>query len=167
MVPLNLLFLGLAYLAWVGAYGLVHLLWHDSQRAEYLADYLASNVSGTDAMLALLEKLHFERSFTYTVQKVALNPGIENLFDELRQRIGAMPEHELERIRRIEELKGPRLDATHPPTVFRIELLKAHPVPGRKVMLSPFDSDGLEQELSSFQKRIQSDLVDKYIASLH
>ena len=39
---------------------LVHLLWHDKQRSEYFADYLAATIAGTVATEALLSKSTLE-----------------------------------------------------------------------------------------------------------
>jgi len=85
------------------AYMLSHLLWRDMQRAEYLADYLAANVSGTDAMLSLLNKLHFEKAMELAAHRARLDRG-KSLIGELRREIANMPERELERIRRVEKL---------------------------------------------------------------
>ena len=96
MIPFNLAMLGLSRLAWLGAYLLSHLLWRDSQRAEYLADYLAATVSGTNAVLSLLEKLHYGTAFALTVQHAALNQDAsEGLLERLRQRVAEVPEREL------------------------------------------------------------------------
>jgi hypothetical protein len=72
----------------------------------------------------------------------------KNLIEELRTGIANMPEREWERLRRINLIYLTRLDVTHPPTVHRAEMLKAHRVSGRKVMLSPSESSSLEQELA-------------------
>lgn len=166
MVPLNLAMLGLSRIAWLGAYVLVHLLWRESQRAEYLADYLASGVCGTDAMLSMLERAHYEAAFSSAVQRAAVSQTSLDLFAELQRRIAEMPSREIERVRRVERLEASRLDATHPPTVCRVEFLKARRVSGRKVVLSPIDSNQLGQEFAAIQKTIQRKLVDAYIASI-
>ena len=58
------------------------------------------------------------------------------------------------------------MNVTHPPTTYRIELLNARRISGRKVMLLPSESDKLNQELASFEKQVQRLLVDGYIAEL-
>ena len=100
------------------------------------------------------------------MQRVALNKSIPNLFDELRQRMAAMPEYEMKRIRRVEALERSRLDVAHPPTTYRIELLNSRRVSGRKVMLPPSESDKLKQELASLESKVQRLLVDRYLAKL-
>jgi len=54
LIPWNLLQLGIAQLIWLSILALSHLLYRDSQRAEYLADYLAATVSGTEAAQSLI-----------------------------------------------------------------------------------------------------------------
>jgi heat shock protein HtpX len=163
----NLLSLCLSSVAWLGAYVLSHLLWHDSQRAEYLADSLAAHVAGTDTMLALLDKLHFSRTFTNAVRGVWVGQGSLSLFAELQRNTAEMPERELQRIRRVEHLEAIRLDVTHPPTVYRIELLKAHRVPQPHVVVSPLDVEQMDRELEPYKKPIQEWLVEMHRASLY
>lgn len=51
----NMVTTALAALVGLGISLLSHLLWRDSQRAEYLADSLAARAAGTEAMLSLLD----------------------------------------------------------------------------------------------------------------
>jgi heat shock protein HtpX len=57
----NLLMLGLANSILGILFVLRQLLLYESRRAEYLADYLAAQVAGTDAALSLLEKFQGKR----------------------------------------------------------------------------------------------------------
>ncbi len=161
LIPFNLAMLGLSYIPWLGAYALSYLLWHDSQRAEYLADALAADASGTDAVLGLLRKLHFHRAFELAVQRAA-HQKERSFFKELQRCISEVPQRELDRIHRVSRLRESRLDATHPPTAYRIELLAAHRVSEPKVTLSASDLELLEHELSAVQDKIESKLVDLY-----
>jgi heat shock protein HtpX len=157
----NVAMLALSTVPWLGAYLMAHLLWRDSQRAEYLADYLAASTSGTEAMLGLLEKLHLERSFEVTLQRIALSQNQDqDLFEALRERMASVPDRELERIRRVEGMAGSRLDATHPPTAHRIQVLRAHPVsdPSIKLPLSLFEQ--LDSELDAARQETQRKLID-------
>ncbi|MFN8536659.1 MAG: M48 family metalloprotease [Thermomicrobiales bacterium] len=103
---------------------LCHLLWRDSQRAEYLADRLAARTAGTDATLGLLDKIQLGQSFELSLQRAAYGRDNEGLFDALRRRIRELPAREMERIRRVQQLTDARLDRTHPPTPYRIDLLR-------------------------------------------
>jgi Zn-dependent protease with chaperone function len=145
---------------WVSA--LAHLLWRDSQRAEYLADALAARLGGTEAQLSSLEKLHFARIFDLLAEKAAINSAKQDLFSELRSRIAIVPRRELQRISRVERLRESRLDATHPPTPFRIDFLRAHPVTQPQVVMSQADFEQMEHELASLHGPIQEQILDKY-----
>jgi Zn-dependent protease with chaperone function len=150
LIPFSLAMLGVAYIPWLGAYALSYLLWHDSQRAEYLADALAAEASGTEAALGLLKKLHFHRTVELALQRASYQKiKIGNLFEELRRCVAEVPQRELDRINRVSQLQESRLDATHPPTVYRIGLLAARRVSEPKVILPVPDIELLEQELSA------------------
>src|SRR5207302_1982331 len=96
----------------LGAVALSHLLWRDSQRAEYLADHLAAQVAGTDALLSLLDKLFLRDTYALVVQRVGIANEHENLFATLRHRCEALPAAERARLHRVARLKDSRLDAT-------------------------------------------------------
>ncbi|MCI0643464.1 MAG: M48 family metallopeptidase [Chloroflexi bacterium] len=161
LLPSNWVLYPLAGLAWLGAYSLVHLLWWDSQRAEYLADFLAATVGGTEAMLALLEKLCSGQTFDIALQHISFNPDFkdQDFFDLLRQRIVQVPAREVQRIKRVEQLAESRLDTTHPPTPYRIALLQTRPALEPKVVLSPAENDAIDSELLTIRSQIQKQLV--------
>ncbi len=140
----------------LGLYALIHLLWRDSQRAEYWADYLGATVSGTDAALCALDKMHFSRAYENAAQHVYVGWEHVDFFDELQREVSSMPARELERIRRVERLEGTRLDTTHPPTAYRIEFLKSHRVTEAKVVLTDGDNARIERELAALRDQIQN-----------
>ncbi len=167
-IPFNLAMVGLAGLPWLGAYVLSHLLWRDSQRAEYLADLLAASTSGTNAMLSLMEKLHFSSTFALAVHRAALSKGIRfDLFDELDQLMMKVPQRELERIKRVQQLEMSRLNATHPPTAYRIDLLRSHYVSHPKVEFPSSDFEQLEREMFPLRSKVQRKLEDMYRSRLY
>src|SRR5262249_26321605 len=79
---LNLFMRGLAGFVKLLIKALSHLSWHNTQRAEYLADNMAARVGGSDAMIAALEKLHYHNFFDLVVQRVTLNRDKPDLFAE-------------------------------------------------------------------------------------
>jgi len=151
LVPFNLMMLGLSQIAKLGLYVLVHLLWHNSQRAEYLADHLSAQTAGTGAALGTLGKLYLGEALSLTLERATWKSRNRTFLDDFRRKVTDMPERELERVRRIAQLEGARLNATHPPTVHRIAFLQAHPVTTPKVTLSPEDDERLEYELMLLQ----------------
>lgn len=147
MLPVNLLLLGVATLARVGLHGLALLLYRDSQRAEYLADRLGTEVAGIRGMRSLLEKLYYAEAYELALQRTALNKGL-NLFEELRREIAAMPEREKERLRRVSRRSESRVDAMHPATLYRVGFIERHGAVGRSSMLSEEERKKMMSELS-------------------
>lgn len=156
LIPLNLLRLGLAELVRLPLFGIGHLLWRDSQRAEYLADYLAASAAGTEAMQSLLEKLCLRRTWDLTVHQVYVRMGNQDLFDAFREQVATVPQRELERIRRIELMQPSRLDINHPPNAYRLEFLRSRPVVQPRVTMSPVDAANLAGELEAIKPATQA-----------
>lgn len=157
----------LSAIPWSALVLLSHLLYRDAQRAEYLADYLATRVSGVPAMLSLLDKLHLSGVYAGTVQSIVVSQGKRDLFVELAGRVATLPPRELERIRRVERLEASRLDATHPPTASRIAFLQGRPVASSAFTLSRIENEQIESELARVHERIQSKIVDQHRRSLY
>jgi Zn-dependent protease with chaperone function len=167
MIPTNMAFIGLSKLTMLVAYVLVYLNFRDSQRAEYLADYLATTVSGTDAMLAALEKLYFQQSIDLVIQRAVLRGNSENLFQEIREHIPGIPQREVERLRRVNLLNDARLDVTHPPTAYRIAFLNQRHVAQAKVKLSADHVKQISDELMLMEDAVRQQFVDAYKQRLY
>jgi heat shock protein HtpX len=168
-VPINLIRGGVSNLVELLALGMAHLFWSDSQRAEYLADYLASTISGTDAMVSVLGKLHLGVIFQTTVDQTVRRRGIEgeSLLERFKCDLEAVPGREIQRIKRRQNLETSRLDSTHPPTRYRTEFLKAHTVTEAKITLSTSEMDQVDGELSAIQEEIERKVLDAHRARLH
>ncbi|MFL5734949.1 MAG: M48 family metallopeptidase, partial [Chloroflexia bacterium] len=144
------------------ATALVLLLAGDSQRAEYLADNMAARAGGTEAMLGLLRKLHISRALMTGIDRFYENGGKQGVFDALRRKVDHVPPRELERVARVERRLDSRLDASHPPTSYRIQLLQARPVTHPEVLISPADSEALEHELSRIMPAVEAAMLHDY-----
>jgi Zn-dependent protease with chaperone function len=145
------------------------LLLRDRQRAEYLADALEAGVAGTDASMALHEKLLLASAFDAALHRRAhrrVGPG-QDVFDEARSAIRDVPERERERRRRVARLQDTRLADTHPPTAKRMELLHARSRAEPRVVLDPGRYAALMEELAPLRVRIEAFLVDVYRDSLY
>ncbi|MEV5970495.1 M48 family metalloprotease [Streptomyces sp. NPDC051921] len=102
-----------------------------SQRAEYLADTSAARVAGATAAAGLMDRLLVTDSAESVLQRetVAARTRIgrtarsedpaEGLWERVAAQVAAVPEREYERLRRVAELRGHCVDATHPPTHLR------------------------------------------------
>ena len=149
MVPCNLLMFAVSQIVYLGMYLLSHLLWRDSQRAEYLADYLATQVAGTAAMLSALDKLHLRSALSLSIERVQKQEfNRKQSLDDLRATAASLPARELERVRRASYLDASRLDTTHPPTLHRVAFLKIRPISECKVGLLDAEAGKIARELS-------------------
>ncbi|MGW7026036.1 M48 family metalloprotease [Streptomyces xanthophaeus] len=118
-------------------YGLLLLLdrltLRDAQRSEYLADASAARAGSTEAAVGLMDRLlvtgsvHSELRRASAAARMRGGPGgrealdraEEGLWERLAGHIGAVPEREYERLRRVSALRGHAVDDTHPPTHLR------------------------------------------------
>lgn len=145
---------------------LAHLLWRDSQKAEFLADYLGATISGTPAAMNVLVKLslteHFHDFLTRHIYSTS--QAGQDLFQQFRKRIIDLPEREMERMRRAASLEGARLDSTHPPTAQRIAFLLAHKISEPRVVADQAIMASIDQELQLLEERLGGRLIDRYAA---
>ncbi len=169
-LPINLLFLIMAQLPKLSLYMLAYLLYRDTQRAEYLADHKAAVVAGTRAALASLEKMYFEGTYQIVRNRVtAVRNTNRDFFQELAERMRQVPPHEVERIRRIQQLEGSRLYITHPPTPYRIDMLLHHPVDEARLVAAHYDAHQMDAELAAIRDDINqrfNSLSDYYLQKL-
>ena len=98
-------------------------VWKDSQKAEYNADYAAASVAGTRATASALKKLCYAPTYYKTLEAVVQYQYTQNLFDEFRGRFHSMPAREVERIRILTEIMESYIEATHPPTRYRLSYI--------------------------------------------
>lgn len=167
MIPANIALLGLSKLLELLAYGLLFLVFRESQRAEYTADYLASTISGTKAAVNALSKLLLSQCITVPIQRHALTGSKESIFEKINEYLATVPERELERIKRVNTLEGARIDVTHPPTVHRIEYLSKHEIRDPKIVLSESNAENIQLELQYFEAQVQKKLTDAYVSGLY
>ena len=142
----------------------LHLALRDAQRAEYLADAMAAEVAGTDAVIGTHEKLLLEPLLYAAVGTAARAAAAERVdaFDELNAAIVVVPARERERRRRIARLEEARLDDTHPPTARRIELLERRPRQAGRVVAGDDRAAAVDEELRRLRPCLQARLVDDF-----
>ena len=157
----NLVLFGLSQVAKFWLYLLAHLLFRDMQRAEYLADHMAAQASGTQAQLGMLQKIHMADTVQMTIRRFYLNNANGNLFDVLKAQVANVPKRELERIEQVERILSSRLDATHPPTAYRIDLLNTHVINEPKVVLSEDESRLIDVELKKIEPEHQATILNE------
>jgi Zn-dependent protease with chaperone function len=162
MLPVNLLLFCISRLILLVAFLLVFLVYNDSQRAEYLADYLSSTISGTDGMKGILNKLHYDHAYFIALQRTALGAKDTNFFTEIIREVLTTPNKEIERIKRIERMEGSRLDATHPPTIYRLNFIDSLGDLSPTVFLSETESQRIDKEINSLAESLNDKLIDEY-----
>ncbi|MEV0990681.1 M48 family metallopeptidase [Streptomyces sp. NPDC049949] len=119
------------------AYGLLVLLDHltlrASQRAEYLADVSAARAGSTEAAVGLMDRLLASQAVGPELRRESVAAQVrggpagreaceraeQGLWERLAARMGAVPEREYERLRRVAARRGHSVDSTHPPTHLR------------------------------------------------
>lgn len=147
---------------------LLRLLFRQKQEAEYLADRLAAEVCGSEAMVSALSKLERDSSWSMAVQRVALAKESKGDVFALANEFAEKPvsSHEKERRRRLMIREGLSFDATHPPTPYRISFIsKVSYLP--QVKLSAEQSRKLRAELNGLKEKVSRDLIDRYLNSLY
>lgn len=145
-------------LIWTIGYWYSQLLWYDSQRAEYLADWLAAKTSGTEAHLIVLNKVQLKDLFNNRLKSAYITRKGGTFFADFKREVSQVPEREFERLRRVELLSRAKNGLSHPPHAHRAEFLKDRPVTEAKVILSAVVWSELEQELEPFLQQIQNQI---------
>lgn len=166
-VPFELVQLALSEFMRLLAFGVVLLVMRESQRAEYLADRLAAAVSGARAMRTALEKLGARDAIELAVSRHALNGREDSLLPVLRETVAALPDSERERLRRLSRMRLSRVDATHPPTALRVELLARSASVEPPPVLSESEFAALDAELVRLMPAIQRKLTNHYLVGLY
>jgi hypothetical protein len=143
---------------------LFHLLWQESQRAEYFADYLAASMAGTSAKVGALRRLALAGHLNDTLLRNAYSSAQSGryMLGLFRKRIETLPPREWERMRREIEAEGARLDATHPPTAFRIAFLEAHAVTEPRLAASPEMMAAIDAEFRPLEERLGQKLIARF-----
>ncbi len=178
MVGINLILFGVTKCILVGIKLFAALLWHKSQEAEYLADLIGAQASGTKAFTRLLNKLAYadklESVVLQTAKKSFKNRDL-TVFDLFPDYIATLPALEKERVYRMTQHEAFRLDGTHPPTKFRQDFLEH-----RLQEKAPFGiSEGpasfsmtdksarqIDTELKVLEKRLSDRLIWRYCPDL-
>lgn len=166
MVPVNLLGYALSYVPMALAWLLAHLIWARSQRAEYMADALGAQVGGAAGMVGVLEKTQYEDAFLRQVERV-MRAHEPDFYSWWAACVAAIPERERERIRRSQCLADSRLDDTHPPTAYRLELLRSRPSVKSQVILTAQEQTALAAELRPLRRVTQAELLSNYAGLLY
>ncbi|MFC4452620.1 M48 family metalloprotease [Deinococcus sonorensis] len=150
-----------ALLPWGLLQLLLGLVGADQQAAEYRADLLASRVAGSAPKRAALDKLHLGHLLESALHKQRMMPERPHAFAELQHMFEHLPEAQWERMRARRRQDRLRLDASHPPTADRMQVVEAWPQPGT-VMLSAEQSARLDAELAPFVAVLEREALEEH-----
>ena len=167
LVPLMVTMLLLSKLSEAMLRLLLYLLFYDSQRAEYYADRLAADVAGSKAARSLIDTFHYSRLFQTLTHTFVTNNPAASVFDAFKTAADALPQGEIERLRRADQLTQSRLDVTHPPTNFRQEMLARRGEVPPSLTLSTEEADAVATELAAHEAQVHREILDAYEATLY
>lgn len=171
IMPINILLVGISNLLWNTAYLLNNLVWLDSQKAEYLADLLASSICGNKASISLMQKCSYSDIFYFELQKLVIKgkKTFDNvdIFEEVNNKIKDLPDHEIERLNRLLTKEEHKIDIKHPPTYSRILLLEEKGYKNGNDLKDKIDFAKIENELNPYKQKIQYKLIDVYRDSMY
>ncbi|PYE54560.1 heat shock protein HtpX [Deinococcus yavapaiensis KR-236] len=159
--PINLALLVVSCVPWGLAWLLTQLSGEASQRAEYHADLLAASVSGSEAARAALDKLHVADLYDYALQRHRLQPARAHVFEEFRHQIREASEAYWQAAREKRAKEGASLDASHPPTSYRVDVIAAHPAPPA-VTLDHLRASAIAVELTPLVAPLSKVAYDEY-----
>jgi hypothetical protein len=116
--------------------------------AEYYADALSARVAGTDAASSMLERLLLAEACDRRLHHVAKFDKSADPWNALAAYATAIPALEVERQRRLGRLRLPAIDASHPPTQLRADLVRALPYETAKVVIDQGRAAAIDRELA-------------------
>jgi Zn-dependent protease with chaperone function len=121
------LFAPIAAVVALAGRGLRRISERDGQRSEYLADDLSADLAGSEAAKSLLIKVLLADGCQRALQTAA-QQGVDDLWAAESEFVESVPEPEILRRRRIEYSRLSKIDASHPPTEFRIRVIESRPL---------------------------------------
>jgi heat shock protein HtpX len=157
------LFHCLSYIPFYAIYILLMLLGSISQRAEYLADYLASSVSGTDALVSLLRCIYLnETNVSLECRRMYANPELrtQDLFARLQTGAEGTV---IDVDDRPLDLAENAMASTHPPIGYRIRFCESHPFPTGKIGDVSRIMERIDSELGPVKVEMQNKLIDRHL----
>lgn len=162
----NTLMAILSIFPWILAYLLSHLLWRESQRAEYLADRLSAEVGGKQAALSMLRKLYFQPTFVNVVKKITLLEKPRPFFEFFKDEIANMPEENYVRLVKMAQKEVEDFGTMHPPLPYRVKVMESLSDNATGFILPSAQYEVILQETKKLQGQIQKVLKEQYERSI-
>ena len=166
-IPIELALLGVSELLFRGVRGFYLLVLRQSQRAEYLADLLAANVSGSFAMCTALEKTYLSEIVDAAIQELALNQPDLDIKTKLFGVVNELGDEDLERYRETSRREEWQVDSTHPPTALRVDMLQLQHARPPKDLLSAEEWSLFDEEVVRLVALMRQELVNQKLEAVY
>jgi Zn-dependent protease with chaperone function len=139
-----------------------HLVLRDQQRCEYVSDVDAVHVAGTDATLGALEKTLLGPVVDDELARLGATVATRDVWPVVRQRAERVMAVDRDRLLRAAAAERASLDATHPPTTLRLELIDSLEHQGALVHRTAAEWAGIDAELEPLAGPVGRALVTRY-----
>lgn len=145
------------------AFLMITLLWHHSQEAEFLADFSASRVAGSEAAASLLRKLMLGSYPPRILEPISYSADWrrQNFFPTFREFVQVLPALEAERVRRLFMAGDFARNTTHPPPAARVEFMERHSS-APSFVADPDEMAAIDVELARFELPLTESLLARY-----
>jgi Zn-dependent protease with chaperone function len=124
------------------------------QQSEYYADELACIPAGSAATARMLEKLLIGDSCWQALGHTVRFQRDADVWQAVRDFAESVPELEWERRSRLAMRKLQRIDISHPPTMFRVNMVRQRPARAPKVVLNTDRAEMIQAELAAVASAI-------------
>jgi len=158
LVPLALLPLSLTVAAL--AVGLERIAARSGQRAEYRADELAAAVASTEAAVSALDGFFAMSSCLHAMLTAVRADRKADVWEAERRFLASVTPGQRERWRRMAAREQHRTDASHPPTLLRLEMLRSRPPRPGAADVAPELLAAMTHELTTFEPMMTERLRD-------
>ncbi len=128
------------------------LIFHDSQRAEYVADLQSLAVAGNHDAPHLLRKSYYR--YLGALQEAYQKAPLHQKYTVVQRKLQEIPAREKERVWRIAQMQQPKLNSSHPTVTQRIALLKNRPPIPPAFVINPEQFAAIQAELAAWPQII-------------
>ncbi|MEV4398342.1 M48 family metallopeptidase [Nonomuraea sp. NPDC049607] len=145
-------------LVWMLGMLLLFVTMRSARQAEYVADERAARVASSEAAAGTLDLVATGDIDVNELawMSAALGPSV---WEKLRERQAAFPDHELERRRRIQAMEQARVDDSHPPLPLRVEFIRSLHHDWPVIRLRDNENEAIEAELAPLFDRLVTELA--------
>jgi Zn-dependent protease with chaperone function len=157
---LMILLLGPFFLVVYGCHRLLTRLDLSSgHQAEYLADELGARLGSTQAAVGMRDRAALAESVRHFLANANRMADGRPLWPALRDYLDSIPDHEKRRRVKAEELRGTRVDATHPANYLRRRLLLDRPEHKALIEVSDEEWAAIDAELKRWYDGIAAAII--------